>query len=179
MFKNGNEFANNLVRSTCAKECQSCKSRNMLQHAPNLAVGGVDTAENGPSIGGEYDLIKHRCALLSVLFISSALNRKYAPISPALVSVGLSPIYPSMCWRNTSNSQPYVVLVKYSGVEFAVIPDTGSSNLVVASERCGKDCDLSPRWKASAAGTSKFIQTNLSSLIKFSTLAESSHTFAI
>lgn len=57
-----------------------------------------------------------------------------------------------MCWKNTSNSQPYVVLVKYAGVEFAVIPDTGSSNLVVASERCGKDCDVTPRWRAKATG---------------------------
>ena len=28
-------------------------------------------------------------------------------------SVGISPIYPSMCWKNTSNSQPYVIIDVY------------------------------------------------------------------
>jgi len=32
-----------------ARECTSCRSRQMLKNAPTLAIVAVDTAENGPS----------------------------------------------------------------------------------------------------------------------------------
>ena len=39
----------NFCHFSGAKECNSCRSRKMLQNAPFLAIRGVDTAENEPS----------------------------------------------------------------------------------------------------------------------------------
>lgn len=58
--------------------------------------------------------------------------------------VGVMPIHPSYCASFHTNNQPYYVLIKINSTPYRVIPDTGSSNLVVAASSCAS-CDVSPK----------------------------------
>ncbi len=65
--------------------------------------------------------------------------------------VGVLPIMPSFCASFNPNQQPYYVPIKVNGTTFAVIPDTGSSNLVIASRDC-ESCSVSPRVPPPSGG---------------------------
>jgi hypothetical protein len=58
--------------------------------------------------------------------------------------VGVSPLLPTYCVSFNPNNQPYYVEILVGGTPFAVLPDTGSSNLAIAADAC-TSCDVSPK----------------------------------
>ena len=58
--------------------------------------------------------------------------------------VGSTPIYPTFCASFNTNNQPYYIPLIVNGTMLRVLPDTGSSNLVIASSSC-KTCEISPK----------------------------------
>ncbi len=56
---------------------------------------------------------------------------------------GVLPLLPTYCVSWQPNNQPYYVPLRVDGVLYAVLPDTGSSNLALASSACAS-CDVHP-----------------------------------
>ena len=54
-----------------------------------------------------------------------------------------APLLPTYCVSWQPNNQPYYVPLRVDGRIYAVLPDTGSSNLAIASSACAS-CDVHP-----------------------------------
>ncbi|CAE8617903.1 unnamed protein product [Polarella glacialis] len=61
--------------------------------------------------------------------------------------LGSLPLLPTYCTPPTPGMEAYYVLLGVNGVSYAVVLDTGSSNLVLAGEPCSS-CDLAPKVPA-------------------------------
>jgi len=62
-------------------------------------------------------------------------------------------VIPTLCESVGADSEPYGVMLNIDGTDFMLLLDTGSSNLVIASDAC-ETCHVSPR--IDAKGTLKF-----------------------
>eukprot|EP00928_Gymnodinium_smaydae_P044652 TRINITY_DN29785_c0_g1_i2.p1 TRINITY_DN29785_c0_g1~~TRINITY_DN29785_c0_g1_i2.p1 ORF type:complete len:531 (-),score=61.13 TRINITY_DN29785_c0_g1_i2:240-1832(-) len=65
------------------------------------------------------------------------------------------PLLPTYCVPSNPGMEPYTVILELGGVPFQVVLDTGSSNLVVASDHCIA-CEVSPKYKPAATEGGNF-----------------------
>lgn len=84
-----------------------------------------------------------------VTWVAARSRHQDPSASPVVRSgkVGVAPLIPTMCNTLSTSSTPTAVLVEIDGKPYAMIPDTGSSNSIVASSVCGAKCDVRPQWK--------------------------------
>ena len=80
--------------------------------------------------------------LVTTAFVIFQTKVPSPPTKPPIV--GILPLLPSYCVSWDTNFQPYYVPITINGRTYAVIPDTGSSNLAIASESC-ISCDVHPK----------------------------------
>lgn len=79
---------------------------------------------------------------LGCIFLLAACDNTQQPaVKPK--AAGYLPIVPTGCTAALANtaSEPYAVDIQIGGKAFRLIPDTGSSDLVVPSSKCADNCD--------------------------------------
>lgn len=113
---------------------------------------GRPTAVSGPA---SWAALACACLAVSRFLANSVSDTKSRSVQQPAPQLGVSPIYRTFCVVKGSNSEPYSIIVTINGTDFALVVDTGSSNMHVAAEGC-KTCKLSPKYAGAVHGKRLF-----------------------
>ena len=118
-----------------------------------LSTEQVSSPDAAPSTDAERPWYRHpafislACALTLAIILAVVLAIVFISSLSSNTNVAVLPLLPSYCNPTTPSMEPYYVLLGVGGSEYAVIVDTGSSNLLIASEQC-TSCHVAPKHPA-------------------------------